>query len=407
MARRLRGHVADLQRSIDDVVHEARRAVRDELPATTEVAPVVAARVAFWLPLAEDQGRRLDLVVEVRTPGGSPLVGLADDDLGELVDTLLDNVFAHTPDGTDARVVVRTRPDEVVVVVEDAGPGMPQPYLGRGHSAGGSTGLGLAIVHRIADGAGGSVELAPSALGGLCVTVHLPVHRDGRTTLPGPTRTADRRHGIRRRDGIRRGPDDIRRGPDDDSVVVRLVVLVLVLVLVLGVLIVLLLVVVVVGRGSRGGRGAGCGAGCGGRRTATGGRSGDGDDRARLRGDADALLQHRGLLAVEKLGDGRGRHRREGRAAGAATCPRSSGPAATKMPTAVATPMSEPVVTARMRDTGTSGAREQGQGVTARLQRRGGTTAPMVAQARSSRRCFHLKSKLRRPLVLNLSLTGR
>ena len=132
VARRLRGHVEDLQRSIDDVVHEARRSVRDELPGSTEVAPVVADRVAFWLPLAEDQGRRLDLVVELRTPGGSPQVALAPDDLGELVDTLLDNVFAHTPDGTDARVVVRTRADEVLVVVEDAGPGMPQPYLGRG-----------------------------------------------------------------------------------------------------------------------------------------------------------------------------------------------------------------------------------------------------------------------------------
>ena len=163
VARRLRGHVEDLQRSIDDVVHEARRSVRDELPGSTEVAPVVADRVAFWLPLAEDQGRRLDLVVELRTPGGSPQVALAPDDLGELVDTLLDNVFAHTPDGTDARVVVRTRAEEVLVVVEDAGPGMPQPYLGRGHSAAGSTGLGLAIVHRIADGAGGSVDLGPSA----------------------------------------------------------------------------------------------------------------------------------------------------------------------------------------------------------------------------------------------------
>ncbi len=175
VAARLRGHVEDLQRSIDDVVHEARRAVRDELPATCRLAPVVAERVAFWLPLAEDQGRRLDLFVELRTPGGSPLVGLAADDLGELVDTLIDNVFAHTPDGTDARLRVRSAGDEVVVVVEDAGPGMEQPYLGRGHSHAGSTGLGLAIVHRIADGAGGSVQLEPSALGGLKVSVHLPV----------------------------------------------------------------------------------------------------------------------------------------------------------------------------------------------------------------------------------------
>ena len=178
VALRLRGHVEDLQRSIDDVVHEARRSVRDELPGSTEVAPAVSDRVAFWLPLAEDQGRRLDLVVEARTAGRSPVVGLARDDLGELVDILLDNVFAHTPDGTAAAVLVRTAGDEVLVVVEDAGPGMPQPYLGRGHSPKGSTGLGLAIVHRIADGAGGSVELTPSTLGGLRVTVHLPVQQD-------------------------------------------------------------------------------------------------------------------------------------------------------------------------------------------------------------------------------------
>ena len=188
VALRLRGHVEDLQRSIDDVVHEARRSVRDELPGSTEVAPVVSDRVAFWLPLAEDQGRRLDLVVEARTPDRSPVVGLARDDLGELVDILLDNVFAHTPDGTATRVLVRTAGDEVLVVVEDAGPGMPQPYLGRGHSPKGSTGLGLAIVHRIADGAGGSVELTPSTLGGLRVTVHLPVQQDD--TEPRRTRPA-------------------------------------------------------------------------------------------------------------------------------------------------------------------------------------------------------------------------
>ena len=63
---------------------------------------------------------------------------------------------------------------------------MAQLYLGRGHSAGGSTGLGLAIVHRIADRAGGSVELTPSTLGGLCVTVHLAVDRDAVATTAGP-----------------------------------------------------------------------------------------------------------------------------------------------------------------------------------------------------------------------------
>ncbi|HSO65942.1 MAG TPA: HAMP domain-containing sensor histidine kinase [Ornithinibacter sp.] len=197
VARRLRGHVDELQRSIDDVVREARRTVREELPGTTEVPRLVAERVAFWQPLAEDQGRALALVVD-RTPATDPRtgetvtvdspVGASPQDVRELVDTLVDNVFGHTPDETDARVVVRAglaaagpggagdgARAAVFVVVEDAGPGLSRPYLGRGHSATGSTGLGLAIVHRVAEGAGGWVRLGRSDLGGLAVTVTLPV----------------------------------------------------------------------------------------------------------------------------------------------------------------------------------------------------------------------------------------
>ena len=178
VAPRLRGHVEDLQRSIDDVVHEARRQVRDELPGTTRGRPGGVRAGGVLAPAGRGPGPSARLVLERAHPRRLAVVGLAEDDLGELVDTLLDNVFAHTPEGTDARVLVRTAGDEVVVVVEDAGPGMAQPYLGRGHSAKGSTGLGLAIVHRIADGAGGSVELTRSTLGGLRVTVHLPIQQD-------------------------------------------------------------------------------------------------------------------------------------------------------------------------------------------------------------------------------------
>lgn len=176
VADRLRVHVEHLQRSIDDVVREARRSVTAELDPRTDAAPVVAARVAFWEPLAEDQGRRLELVAD-RVDAA---VAMAEGDLAELVDTLLDNVFAHTPEGADVRVsVARQGADRVVVGVEDAGPGMPLPWRGRGHSAGGSTGLGLAIVHRLAEQAGGEVGLGRSDLGGLRVTVALPTVERG------------------------------------------------------------------------------------------------------------------------------------------------------------------------------------------------------------------------------------
>lgn len=193
LARRLRGHVDELQRSIDDVVRDARRTVREELPGTSELPTTVASRVAFWQPLAEDQGRRLTIEVDetsVTDPrtgatitARSP-IGLAPDDVREIVDILLDNVFAHTPEGAEVSVTVRAGALDsgggealgaVILAVEDAGPGLPHPYLGRGHSAAGSTGLGLAIVHRVAEGAGGSVQLGRSHLAGLAVTVSLPV----------------------------------------------------------------------------------------------------------------------------------------------------------------------------------------------------------------------------------------
>ena len=170
VAARLREHVDHLQRSIDDVVREARRTVASELVARTAPYPVVAGRVDFWRPLAEDQGR----ILRLHGAPGARLVRLSDDDLRELVDTLLDNVFAHTPEGADIRVTISPGDGQVDLVVEDAGPGMELPWRGRGHSAGGSTGLGLAIVHRFAEQADGTVELGRSDLGGLRVRVALP-----------------------------------------------------------------------------------------------------------------------------------------------------------------------------------------------------------------------------------------
>ncbi|MEO3936459.1 HAMP domain-containing sensor histidine kinase [Dermatophilaceae bacterium Soc4.6] len=175
---RLRAHVDHLQRSIDVVVREARRGVVDGIPVTTVVAPVVAERIAFWAALAEDQSRRLDLDLG---GGGEGAALLAVGDLRELVDTLLDNVFAHTPEGTPVRVAVTQggQSSDVVVVVEDGGPGLVTPWRGRGHSDAGSTGLGLDIVHRIAQAAGGRVDLDRSSLGGLRVTISLPVRQQG------------------------------------------------------------------------------------------------------------------------------------------------------------------------------------------------------------------------------------
>ncbi len=100
VAERLQQHIGVLQRSIDAIVREARRPVRQDLAAASDATTVVASRVAFWDALAEDQGRDLSS----RLPDGPTPVALAEDDLADLVDVLVDNVFAHTPEGTAMRI---------------------------------------------------------------------------------------------------------------------------------------------------------------------------------------------------------------------------------------------------------------------------------------------------------------
>lgn len=168
---RLQEHLAVLQRTVDALVREARRPVRSDLTARCDAAAVVAGRVAFWRPLAEDQGRRSEVLL---SPGPLP-VRLAEDDLRDLVDVVVDNVFAHTPEGVPLRVELRVdraaAGREAVLVVSDAGPGFAEERRDRP----GSTGLGLDIAARTAQGMGGRLRCGRSPEGGALVEVVLPV----------------------------------------------------------------------------------------------------------------------------------------------------------------------------------------------------------------------------------------
>ncbi|NBM16118.1 HAMP domain-containing sensor histidine kinase [Streptomyces sp. GC420] len=152
-----------------------------------EVAPVVRGRVEFWAVLAEQQHRACTLTATAEeTP-----VRLPHDDLAAVVDALIGNVFQHTPEGTDFSVRVERAAQTVVLVVEDAGPGIPDPdsALSRGMSVGGSTGLGLDIAHRAARATRGGVEIIRGAMGGAEVRVTLGLA----TEAEGPAGRSSRR----------------------------------------------------------------------------------------------------------------------------------------------------------------------------------------------------------------------
>jgi signal transduction histidine kinase len=159
---RLLDDVDALGRTVDEVIAEARRPVREGLGAACDASAVVAERVAFWSVLAEEEGR----AVALDLPGRPLPVRVAAADLGAALDALLGNVFAHTPEGTGFRVAVRPRDGGGAEVdVADSGPGLPEAAVERGHSGGGSTGLGLDIARRTAENSGGSLRLASSPSG--------------------------------------------------------------------------------------------------------------------------------------------------------------------------------------------------------------------------------------------------
>ena len=106
--------------------------------------------------------------------------------LRQVVDNLLANVRAHTPEGTRVTVRVSQRGDDAVVEVADNGPGLTaeqaakvferfyraDPSRSRAH---GGSGLGLAIVAAIVGAHHGRVEVLPTPGGGATFAITMPL----------------------------------------------------------------------------------------------------------------------------------------------------------------------------------------------------------------------------------------
>ena len=148
VGRRLGAHIEQLQTSIDTIVADARRPLRAGLEASCDATAVVAERTAYWSALAEDQGRP----VRVELPEGPVRCAVDASDLTDVVDVLVDNVFAHTADGAAFSVSLQSSEGQVVLEVADDGPPV---VVGLQETRPGTSGLGLQIVRRTAARAGG------------------------------------------------------------------------------------------------------------------------------------------------------------------------------------------------------------------------------------------------------------
>jgi signal transduction histidine kinase len=166
---RISSQVSSVQRTLTAVIHSARRPQREGRMPATDATSVVRDRVTFWSALSDEQERTRT----VHLPDAPLLVRTSAEDLAAAVDALIENVIAHTPEGTPFSVTLAPYNGGARLVVADEGSGLPAGAGERGHSDRGSSGLGLSIARGCAEASGGSMSVGRSPGGGAQVILLL------------------------------------------------------------------------------------------------------------------------------------------------------------------------------------------------------------------------------------------
>jgi signal transduction histidine kinase len=173
-----------MRRLVADLLLLARADAGREAPRRpVDLSGVLVEAAAELEPVSGEHSIEVDA-----EPGA--LVAGARDELHRLVLNLLENAVKHTDPGTPVRARVRRVGEDVVLVVEDEGPGVPpelaerifERFVRGASDRGGSSGLGLAIVRAVAESHGGRVSLESGPAGrGARFVVRIPTAQAAQT----------------------------------------------------------------------------------------------------------------------------------------------------------------------------------------------------------------------------------
>jgi two-component system OmpR family sensor kinase len=150
-----------MRRLVADLLLLARADAGRQTPhRPVDLSQIVTDAASELEPVAGDHE------ISISAPAGAEVDG-ASDELHRLVLNLMENALRHTDPGTAVEATVERSNGEVVLAVEDDGPGIPLElrekvferfYRGEGDQSG-SSGLGLSIVRAVAESHRGSVRL--------------------------------------------------------------------------------------------------------------------------------------------------------------------------------------------------------------------------------------------------------
>jgi signal transduction histidine kinase len=169
-----------MQRQIDYQIARARAAASRSVPGVVApVAPTVGNIITAMQRLYDAKNLRMNLDVDARC------VALCDPmDLNEMLANLIDNACKWAAETIAIRGSIDDSKNEVVIAVEDDGPGLPAEAMDVVFRIGErldeqmpGSGLGLPIVRDLAQLYGGEVRLENSVTGGLRAILKLPQAR--------------------------------------------------------------------------------------------------------------------------------------------------------------------------------------------------------------------------------------
>jgi len=157
------------------LILEGRSASQKAPAAPVDVAAIAHEVFADFMALTPDRSVTLEI---------EPAVALANaEDVRHLLTNITQNITRHIPADAQVDVFIGTDGDSVVLLVDDAGPGIPPlqrasitDRTSRRHQSGEGAGFGLGMrimVDAVAEN-GGTLELSDSPLGGLRILVTLP-----------------------------------------------------------------------------------------------------------------------------------------------------------------------------------------------------------------------------------------
>ncbi len=177
LARVLRDSSAKLETTVSRFLDLAR--AEDGFPREERETVDVSALARALVGATREDARFADVTFEVDAAEAALVTGVAYR-LEAMLRELLENGASFVPRGGHVSVRVRAS-DDVELVVEDDGPGIPDAerdeifrryYTTRGHARG--TGLGLALVRAVAEAHGGRAEALGGRARGAAFAVHLP-----------------------------------------------------------------------------------------------------------------------------------------------------------------------------------------------------------------------------------------